>query len=68
MNITIVYNLHELEIIYKSYFIDQIIVQLGLGLKRVNLKLIKLNNILRFFVVMCNEYRFLMIKIPVMNG
>ncbi len=56
MNITIVYNLQEIEIIYKSYFIYPRIVQLGLGWKKVNLKLIKLNNILRFFVVMCDEY------------
>ncbi len=68
MNITIVFNLRELEIIYKSYFIDPRIVQFGLGLKKVNLKLIKLNNILIFFVVVCNEFCFPMIRIPVMNG
>jgi hypothetical protein len=45
MNITTIYKLHKLEIIYKSYQKDPGIVWLGLGWRNMNLKLIKLNNV-----------------------
>ncbi len=55
-------NYHYLQIPQKLKIIKNVIkrgpsiVWLGLGYERVNLSLIKLNNVLRHFVGMCDEY------------